>query len=261
MIRYLSGSTSKGPLSRTYSLPLHSHFHHGTVLKAGSSSRITEFRDEAIKAKKVRLVDPESGSLSPSIFQTKTLLQQIDRKRFWVVQVKAQNKHQEQESNKEEEGLDEVDIPLEDMAIVKLVDKKGAYDKQKAQKKANASSSASSESLRKEVMMSWSSTPHDIQHKLTSVKTHHLMRRGPGAQCTIVILSKKGKGREGGMPQEDKQKLVHDVEEFLCDWEDHNEAASEPSRPSCYARRRGDVEWKGKGSMAKLVVEVIRSGK
>lgn len=149
-----------------------------------------------------------------------------------------------------------------ELPIVKLVSKKEAYDKQRAAKRAKAeggsdasgsagsSSASAASSAPKEVQLTWSSTPHDISHKLGSIVEKHLQRKGPGAKCTVIISSKKGKGKDGGADASQKAEIIARVEDIICGDDKWSETS--------HARRRKDVEWQRNGSAALLQFEVVK---
>jgi hypothetical protein len=259
-------------------------------------------RDELIQARFVRVIDPETGSISPNAQRTERLLQQIDRTRYWLVQVKSSKydtDYKENGSSKAEGNVqggagpsssasgggdsksgknrppprkekrseiqrrEEIEnkLPLEDLAIVKLIDKKEAYNKQKALKleKKQNSSSVSSGSASKQVEMSWSSTSNDVQHKLKVLLTH-LQKKGPGAKAMVLIKAKKGKGRDGGMNEGEKKELLTKIEDYLCKWEEELDSEGTAiAKPPFHARRVGEVEWKGGQSQATVRFEVFKS--
>ncbi|PWN88237.1 hypothetical protein FA10DRAFT_303221 [Acaromyces ingoldii] len=215
-------------------------------------------RDDLIRSRLVRLVDPETGSLSSRPQRPRDILASINRTQYWLVQVtKVGAEQDEQEGG--QRGRSSEAINIDELPIVKLVSKKEAYDKQRAQKRAKASSDADgaaggtalgASSAPKEVQLTWSSTPHDISHKLSSMVEKHLQRRGPGAKCTVVISSKKGKGRDGGANATQKAEIIKSVEDIVCAEESWSEIS--------HARRRKDVEWQRNGSAALIHFEVVK---
>lgn len=255
-----------------------------------------ELRDEAIRARLVRLVDPDTGSLSTQPERTADLLRQFDRTKYWLTQVKAGRYELEHGDDADDEGLDaesprkpferqrkgsassnsgsqnsgrsreavERQMPLEDLAIVKLINKKEAYDRQKAAKLEKkqglrSPSIASSASSHKETELSWSSTQHDMEHKL-KVILNHFKKKGPGAKGTVTIRAKQGKGSDGGMDREGKRDLVKRIEEFLCDW-DVDGQDDGPTEPAFHARKMNEVEWLRGESRAVIHLEVVKGEK
>ncbi|UZJ56908.1 hypothetical protein CBS101457_006228 [Exobasidium rhododendri] len=267
----------------------------GRSIHSSSRYLVDALRDEAIQARYARIVDFETGSISTRSQRTSNILRNIDRTRFWLVQVKASKfdasdmgggegaandtiQPQEQQEgkgtsamkrppkrlNKEQERYrEEVEsqMPLEDLAILKLVDKKEAYNKQKQLKlekkqgRLTSSNASSDSAAQKEVEMSWSSTSNDVQHKLNHTLTH-LKKRGPGARVTVRIKSKKGKGRSGGMEEDQKMELVQKIEDYLCKWDDAGEESS--SETLYHARKVGDVDWQKGKSLAMMRFEVVK---
>lgn len=268
-----------------------------------------ELRDEAIRARIVRLVDPETGSLAPVVYNTRELLANIDRSRYWIVQVKAQAQQQQEEGQGAGEGpwrdAPRRELAPEEMAIVKLVDKKEAYDRQRAAKRARGASSSASaatgmgagvsgDAALKEVQLTWASTAYDMEHKLAAVKTSHMMRRGPGAVCKVVVSPQaRNKAAKGpSITPDDKRQLCERIETFVCDWtitseqrqehataddgggaaaaadaaalegQQQQQQSNRPAKrpPGYHARRRGDIEWRGGKRMASAVLhfEVVK---
>jgi hypothetical protein len=248
-------------------------------------------RDEAIEARYVRIVDAETGSLSPQVERVQTLLRKMDRTRYWLVQVKGGKLDQEakeevassqasssktpwqqprlDEKRKAERHREmlESEMPLEDLAIVKLIDKKAAYNKLKEKKMEKKQTgqkigNVSGSSARKEVDLTWNATEHDVEHKLKTLLTH-FRKKGPGAKGTVDIKAKPGRGAGGGVSAEHKNEMIRKMEEILCSWE--NGSSDEEEQPSaelaCHARRQGDVEWRAGGTHATIRIEVVKGRK
>lgn len=265
---------------------LHGSLTRNAAPSSAKRSGPSVFRDERIRAPRVRLVDPQTNELMAGALDTRQLLSSIDRKRFSLVQVSAGSRASRTTADdgmqEGQEGAQTNDATsngndgqgrdganLDDLPIVKLVDKKEEYDRQrtaKKQKQQGGGAGKSEASLHKEVLLTWSSTMHDVRHKLHTVR-NNLLKRGPGATCTVVISTKKGKG--GGVDSSEKAALLAEVEKFLCDWSDVEvsaagdgemgaDATSTPANRHFYARRRGEVEWQSGGRVAMLKVEVVR---
>ncbi|PWN36709.1 uncharacterized protein FA14DRAFT_159113 [Meira miltonrushii] len=272
------------------------------------SSRV--LRDENIKARRVRLVDPQTNELMPGPFNTAELLRSIDRTRYTLQQVapgKSVNstqkppiaKKEEEPSTRstrdwrsrgkpsisqeddasftEPEPVKEEQSPittLDDLPIVKLVDKKAEYDKKRLAKKQKQGSDVGEEStsggtavksattLHKNIVLSWQSTTHDIQHKLLPIRAN-MIKRGTGASCTITIASKKGKG--SAVDEEGKLAFLNNLETFLSDWsnaasilEEDGTQPSEAKKLQYFPRRRGEVQWQKNNKTAILIMEVAR---
>lgn len=264
-----------------------------------SGQRLAEaLRDEAIQARYVRVVDPSTGSLSERVERVSNLLKKMDRTRYWLVQVKAGRLDQEaKEAEKAEKSSSgsagggksktitswtqsrpdekrraerlreelEAEMPLEDLAIVKMIDKKVEYNRLKERKLVKKeqsgggqrSGSVSGASAIKSIDLTWSSTTHDVEHKLKTLVTH-FRKKGPGAKGTVDVKAKQGKGRVGGMDSEHKMEMLRTMEEYLCNWEP-NASQEEPAQEYLYyARRAGDIEWRAGGSHATLRMEVVK---
>lgn len=274
-----------------------------------NSSRL--LRDENIRATRVRLVDPQTNELLPRPFNTAELLDSIDRTRYTLQQVapgnspdptskpeitKEESKQQSpiptkgwrdraNNSPSQEKESSPIQshtirneswqmITLEDLPIVKLIDKKEEYEKRRLARKQKQADSGeesistggttvkSTTTLHKEVVLSWQSTTHDIQHKLQPIRAN-MIKRGSGASCRITIASKKGKG--SAVDEQGKLSFLHDLEKFLCDWSNAADVLAEEGSESAagkklpyFPRRRGEVVWQKNNRTAILIVEVTR---
>lgn len=305
----LSSSSSSSSSSCIRSIHLTPIVRLQKTVQKSDSGRV--IRDENIRARRVRLVDPQTNELMPGPFNTAELLASIDRTRFTLQQVSpgkfieptpkpsiAKEEGEEEKSGQPARGWkshkrsanpkeDEVStrkpdpvreepqrvMTLDDLPIVKLIDKKVEYEKirlarkQKQGETGEESSSGgtsvkSATTLHKNVVLSWQSTTHDIQHKLQPIRAN-MIKRGGGASCTITIASKKGKG--SAIDEEGKLAFLNELEKYLCDWSNAaNVLAEESAQPSeakklsYFPRRRGDVVWQKNNRTAILIVEVAR---
>lgn len=272
------------------------------------SSRV--IRDENIRARRVRLVDPQTNELMPGPFNTAELLASIDRTRYTLQQVTAgkiekstsklpiAKKEEEEKSSRpprdsrnrgksaisQENGVsftepepikeEPIHITLDDLPIVKLIDKKAEYDKKRLAKKQKQGGDVGEEStsggtavksattLHKNVVLTWQSTTHDVQHKLLPIRAN-MIKRGTGASCTITIASKKGKG--SAVDEEGKLAFLNDLETFLSDWSnaanvlaEEGTQAAEGKKMQYFPRRRGEIVWQKNNRTAILIMEVVR---
>ncbi|KAN0061410.1 hypothetical protein ACQY0O_006257 [Thecaphora frezii] len=222
-------------------------------------------RDEEIAqtTTQIRLVDPKSGSLAGP-FNVNEILARVDRTRFRLEQVVPASDRPPRPSDPANP------LTVAEMLqypICKLIDKKEDFDRQRALKrkaKANEASSSSAAS-QKEVQLTWSVSGNDLSHKLSKAKKELIK----GARINAVITTKSGgkKYIRGKDPAEDEKRdrLLRDVEEFLCS-ADEAEAVSDADgaatiRASAIGRRIGEVEWQRGGSAAVISFEKIRSAK
>ncbi len=130
--------------------------------------RTKEIKDEQIPHSTVCFVDPATSSLSGPA-QLADLLAALDRTRF---------------------SLQLVD-PSHEPPIVRIIDKKAQYTKEKALKQKSKDKEAESKGgsgPAKEVQISYSTTKHDLGHKLTKAK-ELLDKRG---KVNVILVSKKG---------------------------------------------------------------------
>ncbi|CEH17280.1 Translation initiation factor 3, N-terminal [Ceraceosorus bombacis] len=220
-----------------------------------ASSSKYERRDEAIRAKRVRLVDPETGKLNETAESTKSLLQRIDRQNWWLVQVT-------EGGREEDETGARLRVADEDTPIVKLVNRKQIYERakeKKALKKSDPGAAARSETLEKTVQITWSSTPHDVKHKLLGGKTH-LWRKRVGARVVVAITSKRGKGPAGGSTPESRLKLIEEVTDLLCAPPEPNEIGRHELVQEAHVKQKGQLEWRMNGAAVDITFE-LASGK
>jgi translation initiation factor IF-3 len=196
-------------------------------------------RDHAIRARLVRLVDPDTGSLHEQPQSPASILRSIDPTRYWLQQVSA--------------GDDET------LPICRLVDKKAEFDKEKArraEKKLAAAGGAAGDAAPtakgagaiKELVLTWSATPHDVQHRLQQAR-QHLHRKGIGARVDVKIISKTGKGVRGGSTAASRAELLAHIAAFLCD---------EPPSETLHVRRKGEVEMLRNESQATVSFETAK---
>ncbi|KAI0329970.1 hypothetical protein GY45DRAFT_1303924 [Cubamyces sp. BRFM 1775] len=118
-------------------------------------------RNEEIKLRFVRLVNPETGALEPPV-PPRQILARVNRKHEYLELV-AENPE----------------------AIVRIQSTKALYEKSKAKKFAQASGKAPEE---KEVQLTWSVGPGDLQYKLKKVRED----LNDGNRVSIVFAPKKG---------------------------------------------------------------------
>jgi hypothetical protein len=257
----------------------------------------TVFRDENIRARRVRLVSPETNEILPGPLDTRELLASIDRKRYFLQQVspgrlpmsksssnkpavqdvRARTLRSQQGTAAATAPVDNDDtsiepatvITLDDLPIVKLIDKKAEYDRERTAKQqrqaGGGANSKSTGSMHKDVAFTWNSTKHDVHHKLQPIRAN-LIKRGPGASCRVMITSKKA---SVVVHEEDKEAFVAEVERYLCDWQgleqhhvdDEDQQETHPTNPAklpYLARRRADVEWHTGKRQAMLRIEVSK---
>ncbi|KAK4056905.1 hypothetical protein OIO90_002155 [Microbotryomycetes sp. JL221] len=133
--------------------------------------RDTQIKDEQIPFKQITLVNPETSQLMPPA-SLRTILNQLDRTRFSILLVDKSH----------------------EPPICKILDKKQQYEKQKAKDKAkkeaaqSTGSGASSSATPKEIQLTWSTTAHDLSHKLNKAKD----MLAKGSKVLVVIKSRKG---------------------------------------------------------------------
>lgn len=131
--------------------------------------RSTEVKDEQIPYATITLVDPATGSLmAPASLHS--LLSQLDRTRYSLILADASHSP----------------------PICRILDKKAVYAKAQA-KKGKAKDKAAGEGSvasgpAKEVQLSWSTSPHDLAHKLGKAR-ELLEKRG---KVNVVLVGKKG---------------------------------------------------------------------
>lgn len=195
------------------------------------------------KSQFVRLVDPKSGSLAGP-FNAKEILSKLDRTKFWIQQVVPGDPDRATVEYDPTAPPASVDIAeLAQFPICKLIDKKEEFDKQRALKrKASSSESAPSSAAgtSKEVQLTFTVSPNDLEHKLRQAKKEMIR----GARINLVVANKSGGRRYklGVDPKEDqrRQELLQQIENVLCSAEDGDQQP--------IARRLQDVTWQRGGS-------------
>ncbi|KAM0787427.1 hypothetical protein ACM66B_003509 [Microbotryomycetes sp. NB124-2] len=155
--------------------------------------RDTAVKDERIPYKQVVLVDPETSSLMQPA-SLLSILGALDRTRFSILLVDAQH----------------------DPPICKILDKKQQYEQQRAKDKAKKQQAASGGSgaggtgaaTAKEVQLTWSTTLHDLGHKLNKAKD----MLAKGSRVVVIFKDKKGAERP---TQQARQDMFRNVEQAL----------------------------------------------
>jgi translation initiation factor IF-3 len=133
-----------------------------TLRTISSSTPTKRLVNDSIPFKRVRLADPESGSLRP-LAPLKTILDSIDPRTHHVELV--------------------ADAPD---PIVKIIDTKEAREKYKeAKKRAQAAARAQ---VRKEIQVTWGVAAGDLAHKLEKVRQELV----GGRKVDLIFASKKG---------------------------------------------------------------------
>ncbi|KAK4049006.1 hypothetical protein OIV83_004367 [Microbotryomycetes sp. JL201] len=161
--------------------------------------RDTAIKDEQIPYQQVVLVDPEtSGLMAPA--SLRSILAALDRTRFSILLVDGQH----------------------DPPICKILDKKQQYEQQRAKDKAKKQAAnapgATGSGQAKEVQLTWSTTLHDLGHKLNKAKD----MLAKGSRVTVIIKDKKGAERP---TQQAKTQLFANVEQTL---QDHGQLKKRP---------------------------------
>lgn len=107
-----------------------------------------------------------------------------------------------------------------------------------------------------EVTLTWSTTPHDMSHKLTKA-TKFLLKKGSGAKVRVIIQTKAGKKFESGTPQE-KDNFIKTVEEQVTGRKVDDAAEDSASTDDeTRIRRNGEVTWEGGVVKARAEVEFV----
>lgn len=112
----------------------------------------------------VRVVDPETDKLSPTKQSLRTLLSSLDLKK-WIVELVAEKPE----------------------PIVRILDRKEAFQKYKEQRKATKKGTKSGEAA-KEIQLTWATASGDVSHKLAKARSY----LEKGCKVDIVFASKKG---------------------------------------------------------------------
>lgn len=153
---YLSPSPASTPRRPFSSSPTS----HGVPRAARTAVRSpTEVRDEAISSRYITLVKSEGG-LSTEPISLRDLLNQIDRKESFIVQVA--------------EGSS--DGPSR-YPICKIVDKKMAYEKAKELKNRVKSKASLQKNKKMSIQTTWLVTNNDLAHRIKTI-ARHFQKRG-----------------------------------------------------------------------------------
>ncbi|CAO1618970.1 unnamed protein product [Parajaminaea phylloscopi] len=199
----------------------------------------TAIQDEKIRARQVRLINPETGAMMPDAVNPQDILRQIDRQRFFLLQV--------------------AEARQDMLPVCKIVSKKEAFTKAKSKQKAQVASTTANNQKKAEVQLSWLVTPYDLSHKLKQAK-RHLMKRGKGSQIEVIIVTRKDRGLASRNEAAKKQLLEDIDQEFTGNFD--AESASETAQGSdgsggqgLKARRKKDVEWRDNQARAVVVYE------
>lgn len=256
------------------------------------STKPTDLKNEGIRARFVRLVDPATKGLAGP-FNRRHLLNKLDLDNFYLQQVTAASTSDDvvewDEDDPPKDGFDVVQ--LKQFPICKIINKKEELQRQVARRAAKKAQKAEEAALgaenphtslkgtSKEVHISWTTTPHDLTHKLASMKTQLLK----GSRINVLIAH-KGRPRPykpGKDPKRDHEhhRLIAQVDEFMCKKDALTPAqvnkakgkeAIDLSAPlatsnitaadETVARRVGDVDWKYNRGSAFLTYELQSKG-
>ncbi|KAI6046512.1 hypothetical protein EDC04DRAFT_1478676 [Pisolithus marmoratus] len=134
----------------------------------------------------VRVVDPETNKLSPTKQSLQTLISSLDLKK-WIVELVAEKPE----------------------PIVRIVDRKEAFQKYKEQRKAMKKGTKSGEAA-KEIQLTWATASGDISHKLAKARSY--LEKG----CKVEIVFARKKGQPLPTPKE-MQGRLQDVASELMD--------------------------------------------
>jgi len=269
-------------------------------------------RDTDIRSSWIYLVDftGAAGGGLTGPHRKNDILAKIDRKRFWLQQVASgpgmskSRKPQEGEGESVDVAAEEPSQNLPQHPVCKLVAKKDEFDQQRAasRRKAEARSGGGSSSSAgaadseestglsdsaarpvsrpvgsapsaKDLQLTWSSTVHDISHKLAKAK-RDLIARAPSSRLTIRITTKRGSGRHVGTPgtkhyideQARKKEFLDSLHAAMCCRpEDEGKLESaDIDFPGGSIAGGGvaklsseGVQWRTQGAMALLVYEPV----
>ncbi|KAI5238649.1 hypothetical protein E4T43_07249 [Aureobasidium subglaciale] len=155
--------TPPSPLRAFSSTPPH-------LAAKGPPAKRKQLWDEEIPARRIQLVDPESGSLQPPS-RLRDLLETLDRKTFRVVCVTAPPA-----GNWTEEWI----------PTCKLQDKKQAYQAEKAKKKLVQQKTAAEGT--KTLELNWAIDANDLGHRMKRMQEF----LGQGKKVEIILARKKG---------------------------------------------------------------------
>ncbi|KAG6333083.1 hypothetical protein ID866_6007 [Astraeus odoratus] len=163
-------------LARSHNLllspcPYHTHpvFHFTPRSLARVSSKLPDTRkptNEKIPYSFVRVVDPETDKLSPTKQSLSALLSSLDLKK-WIVELVSEKPE----------------------PIVRVIDRREAFQKYKEQRKAMKKGLKSGEAP-KEIQLTWGTASGDISHKLAKARSH----LEKGCKVDVVFAPRKGQG-------------------------------------------------------------------
>jgi len=148
-----------------------------------ASSKLPDTRkptNEKIPYRLVRVVDPDTDKLSPNKELLHNLLASLDLKK-WIVELVS-------------------DSPE---PIVRVLDRKESFQKQKEQRRALRKGLKSGEAP-KEIQLTWGTASGDIVHKLAKVRSH----LEKGYKADVVFAPKK---RQGLPTRKEMQARVQEV--------------------------------------------------
>ncbi|KAI6168872.1 hypothetical protein EDD17DRAFT_1683659 [Pisolithus thermaeus] len=139
----------------------------------------------------VRVVDPETDKLSPTKQSLQTLLSSLDLKQ-WIVEL----------------------VAAKPEPIVRILDRKEAFQKYKEQRKAMKKGTKSGEAA-KEIQLTWATASGDVSHKLA--KARSFLEKG----CKVDIVFARKKGQPSVTPKEMQARLqdvASELEDVSKEW-------------------------------------------
>lgn len=246
------GASSSGPTSpRSW----FSEEDDGPPSRKGKDAQHDEFpRNEAIESDYVRLINPDSGRLDPNPVALDSILKNVDRARFHIVQVTPMS-----------EVRSKTRTDADFTPIVRYYDRKVETEKRKKTKEG-AKAAAKKNAIAAEpfvIQLTWQTTEHDLGHKVKQAKKF-AAKKGVGSKIKISVNTKKGKKYDSGT-QEEKEAFVGLIHRQMVGEGggvasaagEEAEASSSSSDGETNLKRNGEVVWEGGAVKYRAEVEYI----